>query len=424
MAAAKKPVKTAKSVKSAQTYRNAAGKIVPIRKPVVPPKANPLDAAVSSAIDAQVSPYEAAAADRARQYEADQANGEAINNRLQQNLLGIQQTLATANNDALGLAAQRGTASADQMARNQSFLSGVLGNYVGDGGVGLQGAAHAGGVQVGADAAGNTRSVYDAGQAGNSNLASQRSALTLAAGERSSQILQQRLADQRALANEIARIRTQAPLLKRQFGREDEELRIAKEDLGLRRQQLGDQRAANAAQTQLGYYQTDAQLAGQIASDKADAADKAAENRGQYGFGIDKKYDQTLTELFKSVASPNIQDPADPTKTKPNPARRWRGLIQTMQGMGLTGGQAVLLASKWVPERLKIHGAKSPQVIYKLLKSGEMGFKVSDAVAKQVFQSAGLDWSQRVPKATKPKGPTIGDGQVNVGAGLPAGAFG
>lgn len=392
---------------NAKTYTNkATGKVTPIKakpakKVVRPPAVNPLDAAVTSAVNSQVLPYENASADRARQYEADASNSEAINARMQQNLVGIQQTLATANNDALGLAAQRGTASADQMARNQSFLSGVLGNYVGDGGVGLQGAAQHSGVQVAADAAGNTRSVYDAGQAANGNLASQRSAMTLAQGERAGQLLQQRLADQRSIANEIARIRGQAPMLKRQFGREDEELRIAKEDLGLRRQQVSDARAANQAQTELGYYQTDASLAGQAAGAQADAAKDAKANAGRFGYNIDKKYDDAIAAVMASVGPTAILGPDG--QQIPNPNHAWRSTIKRLQSEGLTGGQAVLLASKWLPDRLKIHGDKSPSVIYKILKSGELGFKLSDAVAKQVFQLSGLNWAHRLKAPKKPK---------------------
>lgn len=403
---------------NAKTYTNkATGKVTPIKakpakKVVRPPAVNPLDAAVSSAVNSQVLPYENASADRARQYEADASNSELINARMQQNLVGIQQTLATANNDALGLAAQRGTASADQMARNQSFLSGVLGNYVGDGGVGLQGAAQHAGVQVAADAAGNTRSVYDAGQAANGALAQQRGAMTMAQGERAGQLLQARLADQRSIANEIARIRGQAPMLKRQFGREDEELRIAKEDLALRRQGVNDARAANQAQTDLGYYQTDASAAAALAGAGADAAKDAKANAGRFGYNIDKKYDDAIAAVMASVGPTRI---LGPNGEQPNPNHAWRSTISRLQSEGLTGGQAVLLASKWLPDRLKIHGGKSASVIYKILKSGELGFKVSDAVAKQVLAAAGLNWADRL-KAPKAKKPTV---NIPVAGGKP-----
>lgn len=410
--AAAKPVRTATKVKSAKTYRNkATGKVTAIRqkpkaKPV--PKVNPLDAAVTGAIDGQVKPFEQANVERGTQYTRDIADTDAVQNALQQNLVGITKTLATANNDALGLAAQRGTASGDRMASNMNFLQSVLGNYVGDGGVGLQGAAQHEGVQVAADAAGNTRSVYDAGQASNGNLAQQRGALTMAHGERAGQLLQARLADQRALQNEIARVRAQAPMLKRQFGREDEELRIAQNDLALRRQQVTDQRNANAAQTELGYYQTNVGAASDAAGNAADAAKDAKANAGRFGYGIDKKYDDAIAAVMASVGPTSLMGPdGKPTK---NPNHAWRSTIQRLEAEGLSGGQAVLLASKWLPDRLKIHGAKSPSVIYKILKSGELGFKLSDATAKQVFLAAGLDWSKRVAKApAKPKKPVFRD---------------
>jgi hypothetical protein len=314
------------------------------------------------------------------------------------------------------------------MERNQNFLREVLGNYVGDGGAGMQGAVQMGAAQSGADNAGNAVSIGLAGRASEGQLSSMRGAENMAHGERAMALLSKRQEDQRAIENEIARIRAQAPMLRRQFGREDEELRIAKQDLALRRQQVADARAANAAQIDLGYYQTNAGAAADAAGNAADAAKEAAANRGKYGYNIDKKYDTMLDELFKSVASPTVPDPADPTKTVPNAARRWRALITAMQGFGLTGGQAVLLASKWVPERLKIHGARSPQVIYKILKSGELGFKLSDAVAKQVFQLAGLNWAHRNKKpssggANRPvsgilgpnPGGTVGAGTIHNG---------
>jgi hypothetical protein len=365
------------------------------------PAVNPLDSAVNSAIAAQVKPFMGADASRLQRYEADTADSKHAHDLLQQNLLGIMQTQATANNDALGLAAQRGTAGAERMQANMGFLQSVLGNYVGDQGVGLQGASQHAGVQTAADAAGNTRSVYDAGRASEGNLSQQRGAMVMQAGERRDQLLAKRLEDQRAIQNEIARIRATAPLLKRQFGREDAELQIAQQDLALRRQMASDQRANNEAQIGLGYAGLDAQ---------AEANKPAANaNAGKYArFGnVDKKYDAMLDELFKSVASPKVQEQQEDGSIKQvdNPARRFKSLLTTLKGMGLSPGQSALIAASWVPERLKIHGDKSPQVIYKMMRSGELGNKYSDAVIKQVFQTAGLDWNKRTKGGSpmKPK---------------------
>lgn len=358
---------------------------------------NPLDQAVNSAITSQVSPYEQANANRLTQYEHDTADNKAAGDLLQQNLKGILNTQATANNDALGLAAQRGTASADRMASNMSFLQSVLGNYVGDGGVGLQGASQHAGVQVAADNAGNTRSVYDAGRAAEGNLSQQRGAQVMQQGERSQQLLAKRMEDQRAIQNEIARIRAQAPLLKRQFGREDEEMRIARQDLALRRQGQNASIQQAKDQLDLGYYQTDAGTAAALEGAKVDAGKDA----GRYGYGINKKFDDRLAAIQDDVSPPKVRDPATGEVVE-NPNHRWRATIDRLRNEGLTPGQSLLLATKWLKGRLSIHGDKSPSVIYKLLKSGELGNKFSDAVAKQVFQLAGFDWSQRVAKPKKP----------------------
>lgn len=361
----------------------------------VKPPVNPLDAAVGSAITSQVKPYEGMEADRVTQYNHDLADQRAVQDEVQQQLLGIHRTLATANNDALGLAAARGT-DTSAMQRNQNFLRDVLGNYVGDGGAGMQTAIEMGQSRMGADAAGNAAQIGLAGRASEGHLSTLRAAENMAHGERAAALLAKRQADQHAIENEIARIRAQAPLLRRQFGREDEEMRIAKQDLALRRQQAADQRASNQAQVDLGYYQTDAQAAASLAGSKADAAKEAAANASRYATivpGLNKKYDDAI-EAVRQAVMPTAIAGADGTTTE-NPNHRWRAAIDQLKAGGLTTGQAVLLASAWLPDRLKVHGADSPRVIYRILKSGELGGKLSDAVAKKVFQLAGLDWSQR-----------------------------
>lgn len=122
----------------------------------------------------------------------------------------------------------------------------------------------------------------------------------------------------------------------------------------------------------------------------------------KYGFGLDKKYDAAIDSLFGTIADqkvPVVGPDGKPTGAmQANPNRRWRDVIAKLTGVGVPGGVAVILASKWLPERLKIHGRNSPSVIYKALKSGELGFKVSDAVAKQVLANIGPNaWAQRNP---------------------------
>lgn len=379
-----------------KTFRDSKGNIRQIGTSKIVKRAavNPLDAAVNSAIGAQVQPYTAMDKSRLAQYNKDVADTNAVQETLQQRLAGIQSGLQSANADALGLAAQRGTASADQMQRNMDFLRQTLGNYTSDQGA-IAGGVQPASVASGSDAAGNAVGVGLAAGASGNQLAAQRGASVLAGGERSAQLLNARKQDQLAIQREIARIRSQAPLLKRQFGRENAEMSLARQELGLSKQQLSEQkRQFDASQD----YQYDALDAGT----KADKI-KNETKKSDYGYGIPASLDEKISTIFSQVAEPKVPvlDPAtgQPTgATGDNDKRRWRTVISQLRGLGVKGGPAVLLATKWMPERLNIHGSKSPQVIYKILKSGELGFKASDAVAKQVFKQAGLDWSKRTAK--------------------------
>lgn len=408
---------------NAKTFRNGAGAIVPIRRPAAapkkaaPPKVNPIDAAVTSQLAGQSKPYEGMLADRQKQYDADRTDQIGIGDQIQSQLLGIQKTLATANNDALGLAAQRGTASADQMQRNMDFLSSVLGNYVTDDGSGLRNAASQQGVVATADAAGNAAGVRTLGVGSNNQLAAQRGAQEMAVGERAKALLDARIADQRAIQNEIARIKATAPALRYKMQQDAADRVRADKELGLSQAQVNEQVRSNKAQENLGYYQTNVGAA-------SDASKGAAANAGRYGFGIDKKYDDAIAALYGTVAPGKIADPAHPGKYIENPNHRWRETIKQLANAGLSGGQAVLLASKWMPDRLTIHGGDSPSTIYKALKDGSLGFKLSDAVAKQVFQQAGLDWNKRTSskKPSKGHGLTLPAGTIN--AGKPVGSTG
>lgn len=412
MAAKKQKPKTFKDSKGNIRQTGGSGKIV--KRAAV----NPLDAAVNSAIGAQVQPYTAMDKSRLAQYNKDAADTSAVQETLQQRLAGIQSGLQSANADALGLAAQRGTASADQMQRNMDFLKQTLGNYTSDAGAIVNGVQPAV-VASGADAAGNAAGVGFAGSASANQLAAQRGASVLAGGERSAQLLNARKQDQLAIQREIARIRSQAPLLKRQFGRENAELSMVRQELGLKKQTFAEQ------QRQFDLSQTEAsrQFDESLGADRASQAEKdaAAKNKNlvkKWGVSVPKHLVSDLDGLYSASLAPKTPEGAE------NPAHRWRTVYAEMTKLGIGKAQAALLASTWLPDRLKIHGKKSPQVIYKMFKDGSLGFKASDGYLKALFSKVGLDWSKRVAKSPSVKLPgvtgtgpngTVGTGDIGGG---------
>lgn len=418
----------------AKTFTDSKGVVRPVKAPAkpakkaVPPKANPLDAAVNSAIQGQIKPYQAANTERQTQYTQDVADSAGVDSSLQAQLAQIRAGLDSSNANALGLAASRGSAVPDQMQRNQSFLRDVLGNYTTNGGTGLDTAASQQGVISNANASGNAAAVGLAGSSGASQLAAQSGAAGMAGRERGTQLLQARLADQRAIQNQIAAIKATAPALRREYQNQDfDRYTLAAGELGLSASAQAEQKR-----------QFDASLAAGTAAAAADA--KPAAPKSKYGFGISGQYDKDLDSLYSTIANkvvPQIGSDQKPTgQNVANPARKWRDVVSKLTGLGIPGGQAVLLASKWLPERLSIHGKSSPAVIYKLLKSGELGFKLSDAVARQVLSNIGPNaWAQRnanpravtIPVRPGKPGTTVGAGDLGGGAlnagDLAAGGF-
>jgi hypothetical protein len=155
-----------------------------------------------------------------------------------------------------------------------------------------------------------------------------------------------------------------------------------------------------------------AQVFGQAQTAQAAAA-QAAESRGpssKYGFKINARYDKDLDAIYNAVRDKKIlQEVVDASGNKgtqrvDNPNRRWRNIVDQITGVGISRVQAIMLASKWAPERLKIHGNKSPQVIYRMLKNE---YNLTDGQAKNVFRIAGLNWNNRVKKPSRGGGNTI-----------------
>lgn len=194
------------------------------------------------------------------------------------------------------------------------------------------------------------------------------------------------------------------PQLEEQRRREKlaEELQRTQMEIG--RQQFLHGVKQDALNNQFRYDNLAATMDMAAANNAAPSAPNPAD-QSKYGYGLHARYDKDLDSLYGSLQPiPKI----DPETGKPlvgsdgrpvmvsNPNRRWRDTINKLTGLGINGGQAVLLASKWLPDRLKIHGRNSPAVIYNLLKSGELGFKLSDNVAKQVLANIGPNaWNQR-----------------------------
>lgn len=180
----------------------------------------------------------------------------------------------------------------------------------------------------------------------------------------------------------------------RQARLQNAQLKLAQDQFGL---QVASTASDNAYRDRALAAQTSATESAAASNPKVDPKDVS-----KYGFGIHAKYDADIDGLFGKVANklvPELGADGKPTGADvPNPNRRWRDVVAKLTGLGVNGGQAVILASKWLPDRLKLHGVRSPSVIYKILKSGELGFKVNDAVAKQVLSNLGPNaWAQRYP---------------------------
>lgn len=401
---------------NAKTFTDASGRVRPVRskapaRTVRPPKPNPIDAATTAALQGQIKPWRAANVERQTLYERDVADSGAVGQALDAKIAGIQSGLADTNATALGLAAQRGVESQDQMARNQSFLQSVLGNYVTDGGAGLSGAAQAQGVAANADAAGNATSVALGNNSGSSQLAAQRGAMTMQGGERASQLLQARMADHRSIQNEIARIKATAPAVRQALADKQREYWLAGQELKLSRAQQEEQRRQFDANLQLQYgqmNQQDDQFYDGLDAEQAAAAKPKPGSGGRvakYGVQIPKHLVADVDALYSTVMSPTLEDGSE------NKAHRWRLAYGKLGELGIGKAQAALLASTWLGDRLRKTG---PAGVYKMLKTGDgLGFKASDALARQIFQIAKLDWSKRkgpsmrvnLPQVTQGSGP-------------------
>lgn len=323
----------------AKTFTDGKGKVRPMRAAatkVKAPKLSPIDQAANSTIAGQVTPYQSALAERDRQYKADRADGSSLDAALTSDLSGLRTTAANSGADALALAAQRNTGSQDQMARNQSFLQNVLGGYVTDGGAGLASAGGGTAVAAGADNAQNAMKIALGGKAITDQLTAQQGAASMQGRERASQLLASMQADQRALGNQIAAIKSTRPAVRQKLLQEWQDRKMAAAELGLNRQQLQQQ--------------DDQFYAGLGAEQQADKPKK-----GVYGFGEDK--DAPVGSVLDALAAKVAAEQAGKPVKWDAGGLVGDAILALSSRAGLTTTQAALQAAKVYPEAIKGLGA-------------------------------------------------------------------
>ncbi len=230
------PPAIAAKLRAAARRRAAAARPAPAR-PV-----NPLDAQVNAAIGERVKPLQGMLGEREKQYAAEGQLAGRANTALQGELDRIGGVYNEAKGQAIGAVGAGQVATEGEQARGNAFLQSVLGGFMPDA---AQAAPAQAQNQLIAGAQGDLQNRTIAGQlaleqqAGNAGLAMQRTATGQQAAEFTRDRLDARNADTRTIQTQIAAIQAGAPALRRQFGRENEQMSLARQQLQLDRQNLG-----------------------------------------------------------------------------------------------------------------------------------------------------------------------------------------
>jgi hypothetical protein len=295
-----------------------------------PPKVNPLDAQVNSAIAAQTQPYMLQLGQSNQQYGADIGQSNTAGKALQGELGGIQKSLQGDSANLLALAAQRSAGNDSQLAQNRAYLQSILGNFMGD-------QSHQG---IGAATnAGDVQNAYLQGLnslSRGAQMGSMRGASAMATNEHLGELQTARQAAAKQIMNQISAIRAQAPLLRRQFGQENEQMNLARQELGLKKQAMENDF-------------TNATLDRTAARDAllADARQKQIDAKTKANLADKTTAGTVYNNLWKRIEIKDGQGHGTGQFTTVPPKHQFQDSMAALINNGLSPDAAVYYAAKW-----------------------------------------------------------------------------
>lgn len=345
--------------------------------------AAPADDGVNDIVDEIIKGMNAPYVEQARLMD-EQFRGEVDQNgRLgqmyDQRLAGLQSGGHADLGSMLQRAAELKGISAETIAKNQAWLTSIMGQSEGGAQAqDTQAAAAATGADIGAVNDQMAREIGQGGQRLDEFLTSTRAAGGAATREFGQQAGLRRGAAMREIDSAINANRSKAPALARDIAMQEREAAlkeaVAQREWGLDAARFQSDNAYKAAQVQLGYDRLDAQ-----GRPKPPAA-PAAVKPGRYG-NIPVRYDAAIQKVYESLN--RADDPKTEGVDESRVVRPWRTAFDELtKQAGLNPTTAALLTSKWYPESIT---SSNPFKIITLLRNRGVSEAAQSRIVDQAF---------------------------------------